>query len=59
LTPDDADRYTVGVLLINPLNAEIIPVCHLLALLRARYIFHVSGLRVNITEYAGTPRMSL
>ena len=34
-------------LVINPLiNAELNPICHLLALL-AHYIFHVSGLRVN------------
>ena len=32
---------------INPLNAELNPICHLLALLGAHYIFHVSGLRVN------------
>ena len=33
--------------LFNPLNAELNPICHLLALLGARHIFHVSGLRVN------------
>ena len=32
---------------INPLNAELNPNCHLLALLGAHHIFHVSGLRVN------------
>jgi hypothetical protein len=32
---------------INPLNAELNPICHLLALLGAHHIFHVSGLRVN------------
>jgi hypothetical protein len=32
---------------INPLNAELNPICHLLALLRARLIFHVSRIRVN------------
>ena len=32
--------------LINPLHAELNPICHLLALL-AHHIFHVSGLRVN------------
>ena len=31
----------------NPLNAEINPICHLLALLGAHHIFHVSGLRVK------------
>ena len=33
----------------NPLNAELIPICHLPALLGAHYIFHVSGLRVKST----------
>ena len=32
---------------LNPLNAELNPSCHLLALLGAHHIFHVSGLRVN------------
>jgi len=29
---------------INPLNAELNPICHLLALLGTHHIFHVSGL---------------
>jgi len=33
---------------INPLNAELNPICHFLALLGAHHILHVSGLRVNI-----------
>jgi hypothetical protein len=32
----------------NPLNAELNPICLLLALLGAHHIFHVSGLRVNV-----------
>jgi len=32
---------------INPLNSELNPICHLLALLGAHHIFHVSGLRVK------------
>ena len=32
---------------INPLNAELNPICHFLALLGAHHIFHVSGLRVK------------
>jgi len=32
---------------INPLNDELNPICHLLALLGAHNIFHVSGLRIN------------
>jgi transposase len=31
----------------NPLNAELNPICHVLALLGAHHIFHVSGLRVK------------
>jgi len=35
------------MMLINTSNAELNPICHLLALLGAHHIFHVSGLRVN------------
>jgi hypothetical protein len=35
---------------INPLNAELYPICHLLALLGARHIFHVSRIRVKEQE---------
>ena len=31
----------------NPLNIELNPICHLLALLGAHRIFHVSRIRVN------------
>jgi hypothetical protein len=31
----------------NPLNAKVNPICHLLALLGARHILHVSRLRVK------------
>jgi len=31
----------------NPLNAELNPICHLLALLAAHHILHVSSIRVN------------
>jgi len=33
--------------IINPLNAELNPICHLLALLGAHLIFHVSSVRVK------------
>ena len=33
--------------IFNPLNSQLNPICHLLALLGAHDIFHVSGLRVN------------
>jgi len=37
---------------IYPLNAELNPICHLLALLGAHHILHVSRIRVNdITQY--------
>jgi hypothetical protein len=36
---------------INPLNAELNPICHLLALLGAHHIFHVNVLRVNVTQH--------
>jgi hypothetical protein len=32
---------------INPLNAKLNPICHLLALLGAHHILHVSRIRVN------------
>ena len=32
---------------VNPLKAELNPICHLLALLEANHIFHISGVRVN------------
>jgi len=35
-------------LLINPLNAKLNPIYHLMALLGAHHIFHVSGLRVSV-----------
>jgi hypothetical protein len=31
---------------------ELNPICHLLALLGAHHIFHISGLRVNTSERA-------
>ena len=36
--------------LINPLNAELNPICHLLALLGAQHIFHVGRIRVNVAQ---------
>ena len=35
--------------MFNPLNAELNPICHLLALLGAHHILHVSRIRVNAT----------
>ena len=33
---------------INPLNAELNPICHLLVLLGAHPILHISRIRVNL-----------
>ena len=35
---------------VNPLNAELNPIRHLLALVGARHIVHVSRVRVNLVE---------
>jgi hypothetical protein len=48
---------------INPLKAKLNPICHLLAVLRAHLILHVSSLRVNAinrsmtTEYKSVSRL--
>jgi len=36
---------------INLLNAELNPICHLLALLGAHHILHVSRIRLNATYF--------
>ena len=33
---------------VNPLNTELNPICHLLALLEAHNISHISRIRVNV-----------
>ena len=38
-------------MLFNPLNAELNPIFHLVALVGAHYILHVSRIRVNIYIY--------
>jgi len=35
---------------LNPLNTELNPICHLVALLEAHHILHVSRIRVNVVE---------
>jgi hypothetical protein len=37
----------IGRTVFNPLNAELNPICHLLALRRARHILHISRIRVK------------
>jgi hypothetical protein len=43
-------HYQFLVFFVNLLNAELNPICHLLALLGAHHIFHVSRLRVKHFE---------
>jgi hypothetical protein len=45
----------VMVPLLNPLNAELNPICHLLALLGAHHILHVSKIRVNVCVCTTVP----
>ena len=40
--------YRLSYRALNPLNAELNPICHLLALLGARHILHVSRIRVKL-----------
>ena len=57
------DRVATGTGL-NPLNAELNPICHLLALLGAHHILHVSRIRVKfsykpqVQKLAVTPDMN-
>jgi hypothetical protein len=36
---------------INPLNAELNPICHLLALLEAHHFLHISRIRVKTNKF--------
>jgi len=36
---------------LNPLSAELNPICHLLALLQAHHILHVSRIRVKHANF--------
>jgi hypothetical protein len=36
------------ILCVNPLNSKLYPICHLLALLGAQSLLHVSRIRVNV-----------
>ena len=40
-------RFVIAVP-FNPLNAQLNPICHMLALLEVHHILHVSRIRVNI-----------
>jgi hypothetical protein len=49
---DGVNRIYQGLLYFNPLNAELNPICHLLALLGAHHILHVSRIRVkNVMQF--------
>ena len=39
--------HTTTYIYINPLNVELNPICHLLALLGAHHILHVGRMRVK------------
>jgi hypothetical protein len=49
-SPSGHFRVESHTLALNPLNAELKPICHLLALLERAAIVDVSGLRVNRAE---------
>ena len=53
---DDAQTYKLYIVLcfLNPLNAELNPICHLLTLLGAHPVFHISRIRVNPTAWVST-----
>jgi hypothetical protein len=44
-------RVFIVAAVLNPLNAELNPICHLLALLGACHILHVSRIRVNVATH--------
>jgi hypothetical protein len=41
-------RKTATSVAFNPLNAELNPICHLLALLGVHHFLHVSRIRVKV-----------
>jgi hypothetical protein len=47
LPPPNLEDSVVEIV-FNPLNAELNPIRHLLALVGARHIVHVSRIRVNV-----------
>ena len=54
---EDARTSEVEAILatFNTLNDQLNPICHLLALLGAHHILHVSGLRVNVKKVKVSP----
>jgi len=47
LCPHPLQAKVLSHLLSHPLNAELNPICHLLALLGSHHILHVSRIRVK------------
>ena len=45
------DRSFISVFILNPLNAELNPICYLLALLGAHHFLHVSRIRVKALTF--------
>jgi len=43
---------------LNPLNTELNPICHLLALLGAHHFLHVSRIRVNLVTLSGATKLT-
>jgi hypothetical protein len=41
-------KHPNAIFVINPLNSELNPICHLLELLRAHHILHISRIRVKV-----------
>jgi len=46
------DSMECELIWINPLHPELNPICHLLALLGAHQILHVSGIGVKYLQYS-------
>jgi len=42
------ELYILVLCFINPINTKLNPICHLLALLGAHHILHVSRIRVKV-----------
>jgi len=49
-----ADWIANNVAKFNPLNAELNPICHLLALLGAHHILHISRVRAKYIKLMHT-----
>jgi hypothetical protein len=48
-----------GSMNINPLNAELIPICHLMALLGTRPILHIGRIKVKFSLVVFSPFWNL